>query len=104
MMKEICIWTDVRDGLADRCCWYVGISSAGRLVCTTVAIVGGGGVERPEGALRMRRRCLNDVVRGMMGVAQESMFMTQVVVVMGLSVAGWVTQATPEGWHVRGTD
>jgi hypothetical protein len=33
-----------------------------------VAIVGGGGVERPEGALRMRRRCLKDVVRGIMGI------------------------------------
>lgn len=36
--------------------------------CTTVAIVGGGGVERPEGVLRIRRRCLNDVVRGIMGI------------------------------------
>jgi hypothetical protein len=45
----------------------VGISSGGRLGCMTAAIVGGGGVERPEGALRMRRRCLNDVVRGMIG-------------------------------------
>jgi hypothetical protein len=45
----------------------VGISSAGRLGCTTVAIVGGGGDERLEGALRMRRRCLSDVVRGIIG-------------------------------------
>jgi hypothetical protein len=45
----------------------VGISSAGRLGCTTVVIVGGGGVERPEGALRMRRRCLSEVVRGIVG-------------------------------------
>ncbi len=46
----------------------VGISSMSRLGCTTVVIVGGcGGVERPEGALRMRRRCLSDVVRGMVG-------------------------------------
>ena len=46
----------------------VGISRAGRLGCTTVAIVGGGGVERPGGALRIRRRCLNDVVRGIIGI------------------------------------
>jgi hypothetical protein len=46
----------------------VGISSIGRLGCTTVVIGdGSGGVERPEGALRMRRRCLSDVVRGMVG-------------------------------------
>ena len=46
----------------------VGISSAGRFGCTTVAIVGaGGGVERPEGVLRIRRRCLSDVVRGTVG-------------------------------------
>jgi hypothetical protein len=32
-----------------------------------VAIVGGGGVERPEGMLRMRRCCLSDIVRGMAG-------------------------------------
>ena len=47
----------------------VGISSAGRVGCTTEDIVGaGGGVERPGGALRIRRRCLNDVVRGTVGI------------------------------------
>ena len=45
----------------------VGISRAGSAGGTTVAIAGGGGVERPEGALRMRRRCLNDDVRGTLG-------------------------------------
>ena len=46
----------------------VGISRAGRAGGgTTVAIAGGGGVERPEGALRIRRRCLNDDVRGTLG-------------------------------------
>jgi hypothetical protein len=44
----------------------VGISSAGSLGCTTEVNVGGGGAERPE-ALRMRRRCLSDVVCGMAG-------------------------------------
>ena len=45
----------------------VGISRE-RFGCTTVDIVGaGGGVERPEGALRIRRRCLSDVVRGTVG-------------------------------------
>ena len=37
----------------------VGISSGGS--------TGGGGVERPGGALRMRKRCLRDVVRGTVG-------------------------------------
>jgi hypothetical protein len=32
-----------------------------------VDIEGGGGVERPEGALRMRKRCLNVVARGEAG-------------------------------------
>lgn len=45
----------------------VGISRAGSTGGTTVAIEGGGGVERPEGALRMRRRCLNDDGRGTLG-------------------------------------
>jgi hypothetical protein len=46
----------------------VGISSGGRFECTNGVIVGGGGgVERPEGALRIRRRCLSDVVRGTVG-------------------------------------
>lgn len=46
----------------------VGISSAGRVGCTTALIAGaGGGVERPEGALRIRRRCLSDVARGTVG-------------------------------------
>lgn len=40
----------------------VGISSAGR--AGAVIIIGGGGVvERPEGALRIRRRCLSEAVR-----------------------------------------
>lgn len=47
---------------------HVGISSAGRFGCITVVIVGaGGGVERPEGALRIRRRCLSVVARGIVG-------------------------------------
>jgi hypothetical protein len=41
----------------------MGISSAGRTGGRNVVIGGGGGVARPEGALRIRRRCLNDVVR-----------------------------------------
>ena len=41
----------------------VGISSAGRTGGMTV-VIGGGGVERPDGALRIRRRCLSDVARG----------------------------------------
>ena len=45
----------------------VGISRGGSTGGTTAAIEGGGGVERPEGALRMRRRCLNDDVRGTLG-------------------------------------
>jgi hypothetical protein len=45
----------------------VGISSAGSAGGMNVAIAGGGGVERPEGALRMRRRCLSDGERGTVG-------------------------------------
>jgi len=45
----------------------VGISRAGSAGGTTVAIAGGGGVERPEWTLRMRRRCLNDDVRRTVG-------------------------------------
>lgn len=37
----------------------VGISSAGRTGGMTV-LIRGGGVERPDGALRIRRRCLSD--------------------------------------------
>jgi hypothetical protein len=40
----------------------VGISSGGRTGGMTV-VIGGGGVARPDGALRIRRRCLSDVVR-----------------------------------------
>lgn len=42
----------------------VGISSTGRTGWTAVVIIRGGGVvERPDGALRIRRRCLSDVAR-----------------------------------------
>jgi len=40
----------------------VGITRGGRIGEMTVDM--GGGVERPEGALRLRRRCLSDVTRG----------------------------------------
>ena len=48
----------------------VGISSVGRTRGLTVTIGGGGGVgvARPDGALRIRRRCLSDVVRGLAAV------------------------------------
>ena len=61
--------------------------------------------EQPGGALRMRRRCLNGVVRSIIGIgAGIDIGDTAVEVVMDPSVAGWVAQATLEGWHVRGTN
>ena len=45
----------------------MGISRAGSAGGKTVAIGGAGGVERPEGALRIRKRCLSDDVRGTLG-------------------------------------
>ena len=45
----------------------MGISSGGRTGGMTVDI-GGGGVARPDGALRFRRRCLSDVVRELAAV------------------------------------
>jgi hypothetical protein len=46
----------------------VQIWSGGGVGGRTVDIAGGGGVERPDGALRMRKRCLNVVVRGEAGL------------------------------------
>jgi hypothetical protein len=48
----------------------MGISRAGSARGKTVAIGGAGGVERPEGALRIRKRCLSDDVRGTLGSAR----------------------------------
>ena len=47
--------------------------------------------EQPRGALRMRRRCLNGVVRSMIGIGTGiDIGDTAVEVVMDPSAAGWV--------------
>jgi hypothetical protein len=69
-MKEICIQTEVRCGLADRCWWWYGRGDLerGKVRVYNCCYGGaGGGVEQPEGTLRIRRRCLSDVVWGTVG-------------------------------------